>query len=113
MEELLSCLGGSLDELKQVEMEKKKIFTLEYATISGAGKSRFVLHQFGRKKFKNIPMSLVGLNFNGGAGGGSDTDSVIETILDEGVDVAMSRLLLSRGLFGVRPQMKIFQSLLR
>ena len=108
VEELLSCLGGSLDELKQIEIEKKKIFTLEYATISGAGKSRLVMHQFGQKKFKDIPMSLVGLNFSGGTGGGSDTDSVIETILDGGVDVAMSRLLLSRGFFGVHPQMKIF-----
>ena len=77
-------------------MEKKKIFTLEYATISGTGKSRYVMHQFGQEKFQNIPMSLVGLDFNGGTGGGSDTDSIIQTILGEGVDVAMSRLLLSR-----------------
>ena len=84
--------------------DKQNYHTIEYATISGAGKSRYVLRQLGGdSKFHNIPMSLVALNFNGGTGGGSDLSSVQETTLPTN---AMSRLLLSRGLFGVHPDMQ-------
>lgn len=53
-------------------------------------------------------MILVALNFNGGSGGGSDTPSVLKTMVCGDVADAMSRLLLSRGLFSVHPLLKIF-----
>jgi hypothetical protein len=97
----LACLGRDLAALKRMPREKYNCRTIEYATISGAGKSRFVLRQLGEPFFNNIPMSLVALNFNGGTGGGSDFQT------DENMtpEKAMSRLLLSRGLFCVHPDM--------
>jgi hypothetical protein len=94
-------LGKDLAALKSMPQEKYNCRTIEYATTSGAGKSRFVLRQLGEPKFHNIPMSLVALNFNGGTGGGSDL------VRDENItaEKAMSRLLLSRGLLGVHPDM--------
>lgn len=97
----LECLGGDLAAMKRMEQQKVNIHTLEYATISGAGKSRFVLRQLGQPLFRNIPMNLVALNFNGGTGAGSDTPSVLSSTAEK----AMSRLLLSRGLFSTDPDM--------
>jgi hypothetical protein len=65
----LQCLGKDLAALKSMSQEKYNCHTIEYATISGTGKSRFVLRQLGEPKFHNIPMSLVALNFNGDTGG--------------------------------------------
>jgi hypothetical protein len=102
LEKELVCLGKNLYELKDMQQEKHNCRTIEYATISGAGKSRFVLRQLGEPKFHDIPMSLVALNFNGGTGGGSDLRSGEEKTPEK----YMSRLLLSRGLLGVHPDMK-------
>ena len=73
LQNALGCLGRDLKELKRMPCDKQNYHTIEYATISGAGKSRYVLRQLGGdSKFHNIPMSLVALNFNGGTGGGCD-----------------------------------------
>ena len=103
LETELQCIGQDLDAMKAMEMQKVNCHTLEYATISGAGKSRFVLRELGKPRFHDIPMTLVALNFNGGSGGGSDT-SLITSSTTTAV-TAMSRLLLSRGLFSTPPSM--------
>ena len=109
LQNALGCLGRDLKELKRMPCDKQNYHTIEYATISGAGKSRYVLRQLGGdSKFHNIPMSLVALNFNGGTGGGCDLRSVQGTTLPTN---AMSRLLLSRGLFGVHPDMPFLTGL--
>jgi hypothetical protein len=101
METVLNCIGRNLSEMKAMAMQKGNCHTLEYATISGAGKTRFVLKELGKPLFHDIPMSLVALNFNGGSGGGSDTPLI--TSPSTTPDIAMSRLLLSRGLFCTAP----------
>jgi hypothetical protein len=103
MKAVLKCIGQNLREMKAMDMQKGNCHTLEYATISGAGKTRFVLRELGEPRFHDIPMSLVALNFNGGSGGGSDI-SLIDTSTTS-PEIAMARLLLSRGLFGTAPGM--------
>ena len=101
LETELACIGRNLETLKKMAMQKTNYQTVEFATISGAGKSRFVLRELGKPTFHDIPMSLVTLNFNGGTGGGSDTPLIKSSTAAK----AMSRLLLSRGLFSTSPDL--------
>jgi hypothetical protein len=89
--------------------DKQLKLVLEYATISGAGKSRWLFHAFKEAKFKTwgedsppFQVSVLHTNFNG-------ADDSVDCRMTErpglGVDCAIARLLLSRGLFECKSDM--------
>ena len=98
LDELVRNLANVHDKLRSGDpMDKPYFFAIEYAIISGAGKSRW-----GFRLCKEIATKLscdvrmVAVNFNGGSGGGSDCSSVSGK--NTSASAAASRLLLSRGL---------------
>ena len=92
------------------KLDKSDSPLLEYATMSGAGKSRwgFEVERLLRRACNNASVGRVGLNFNGGTGGGSADKSTAEewsgTDHKMGLDRVMAALLLARGLLQCSPE---------
>ncbi|CAJ1412313.1 unnamed protein product, partial [Effrenium voratum] len=83
---------------------------LEYATMSGAGKSRwgFEVERLLKRNqsFQSYAVSRIGLNFNGGTGGGGADGTETEYLFEQqgfSLQQIMATLLLARGLLQCSP----------
>ncbi|CAJ1461078.1 unnamed protein product [Effrenium voratum] len=83
---------------------------LEYATMSGAGKSRwgFEVERLLKRNqsFQSYAVSRIGLNFNGGTGGGEADGTETEYLFEQqgfSLQQIMATLLLARGLLQCSP----------
>ncbi|CAJ1429913.1 unnamed protein product [Effrenium voratum] len=82
---------------------------LEYATMSGAGKSRwgFEVERLLKRdqSFNSCAISRIGLNFNGGTGAGGADGTETEYLWKQNIDLEqiMATLLLARGLLQCSP----------
>ncbi|CAJ1374637.1 unnamed protein product [Effrenium voratum] len=82
---------------------------LEYATMSGAGKSRwgFEMERLLKRhqSFRSYAVSRIGLNFNGGAGAGGVDGAETQYLFEQNFSLQqiMATLLLARGLLQCSP----------
>ncbi|CAJ1375190.1 unnamed protein product [Effrenium voratum] len=78
---------------------------LEYATMSGAGKSRWGRLLKRNQSFQPYAVSRIGLNFNGGTGGGTDGTETEYLSEQKGFSLKqiMATLLFTRGLLQCDP----------
>ncbi|CAJ1414044.1 unnamed protein product [Effrenium voratum] len=82
---------------------------LEYATMSGAGKSRwgFEIERLLKRheSFRSYAVSRIGLNFNGGTGAGGADGTAAQYLFEQNFSLQriMATLLLARGLLQCSP----------
>eukprot|EP00971_Amphidinium_carterae_P315901 6279509-Amphidinium_carterae.1 len=69
-------------------LDKQHVPLIDYATMSGAGKSRwgFAAARFLAAKKSSMDVRRIGLNFNGGTGAGSAEKDFIRRALEQGMD---------------------------
>jgi hypothetical protein len=96
-QEELNELNRELAPMLTSEQDDKQYrLVMEYATVSGAGKTRWMFNAFKRWEYGSLKASVVHINFNG-------ADNSTDCLYVQGAHVtpeaAIARLLLSRGVF--------------
>ena len=94
-------------------LENAHSLILEYATLSGAGKSRwgFEVERLLQRAFPQSSVLRVGLNFYGGTGGGAADRTFTIWAKEHDLDLGttMAALLLARGILTWSPE-KLWQA---
>eukprot|EP00978_Attheya_sp_CCMP212_P017128 scaffold45487_cov40-Attheya_sp.AAC.2 len=83
--------------------DKQCQLVMEYATISGAGKTRWLFNAFKNWQHDGLKASVVHINFNGAD---NSTDCLYVQEVGVSAEDAISRLLLSRGVLECSADLK-------